>query len=85
MNEAYPHYTLVKIGILRIKEGLSVEDTDDEQIEQIVQNTEKELSEGLLKYPDNSYLRSAEAELADVLAEFERVIEAMERSFAPEQ
>jgi len=81
MAEAYPYYTLVKIGIIQIKESLMAEEIDDDQVEALIKKTETHLSDGIMRFPDNAHMSSAEAELANVLKEFERVIEAMERSF----
>jgi tetratricopeptide (TPR) repeat protein len=80
-DDAFPYYTLIKVHTMKIKDELQSEDPSDEQIHALVRSAEKVLQEGVTRHPDNPYLRSAEAALANVLSEYDRALKAMERSF----
>lgn len=80
-DDVFPHYTLMKIRTLQIKDEMSTVEPNDEQIQIYVRSAEKSLHDGVAKHPDNPFLRSAEAELATALAEYDRAIRAMEQSF----
>jgi hypothetical protein len=81
MQEAYPFYTLVKIGTIRIREALRTGTVHDQTLEALIRNVEKELTDGKLRYEDNAYLRSAESELAKTLAESDRAIKSLSKAF----
>ena len=89
-SEAYPYYTLIKIGTLRIRWLSKYHDpsetVEDEQarfaeVESLIGSTEKTLAKAIIRFPDNPYLRWAEAELARTLAESDRVIKALANAF----
>jgi hypothetical protein len=80
-DDPFPHYTLLKIKTIQIKDELNSEEANDEAIDSLVRAAEKALRDGISRYPDNAFILKAEAELATVLSEHERAIGAMERSF----
>ena len=78
----HPHHTLVKIGVYRLK--LALEDdggVTDSQIEEMLTEVEGALNVGLQINPEDSYLLSAEAELASVLTETTRAEKALAKAF----
>jgi tetratricopeptide (TPR) repeat protein/cold shock CspA family protein len=81
MGEAYPYYTLVKIGTRRVRDALADPDTIDQTIEALIRATEKELEEGHQRFPANAYLLAAEAEFAEVLSRSDRALVALRKSF----
>lgn len=81
-TDAYAHSTLVKAGIQRLSEIVkSDERMATEDIEGLIKGIEKDLKEGLQRFPSDSFLLAQEAELAKVLCESDRVVSALKRSF----
>jgi cold shock CspA family protein len=82
-DEGYVHHTLVKIGLMRLKDlvGQSGESAPQTAVEALVKDIERNLSEGLQLFPNHSYLLDAEAQLADILEDSRRVLEALEKAF----
>lgn len=81
MTEAYPYYTLVKIGTMRIKAALASTDGLDAEVERLVKEVQQELAEGQQRYPENAQLHSVEAELARILSQSQKAMIALRKSF----
>lgn len=80
-DESFAHHTLVKIELSRLRELLSTDSTPEIEIETVTQNIERNLSEGLQQFPGDTYLLTAEAEFADMLADSARAIASLEKAF----
>lgn len=81
-TDAYAHSTLVKAGIQKLSQALESDDNiTSEHLEGLIKTIEKDLKEGLERFPSDSFLLAQEAELAKLLCKSERVISALERSF----
>jgi len=81
--EAHAYHTLVKIGLRRL-EALLANNEEDKmaaEIAETVKNIEKELSEGMIEFPNESHLLSADAELANILHDSNRVIVSLRKAF----
>jgi len=79
----YCYHTLVKIGLKKIEDTLA-KDSDEAQqalIEELVKDVEKNLSEGLQKFPGDPYLLAEESKLASVLSDSQRVVSSLEKAF----
>lgn len=78
----YAYHTLVKVGLSKIQElkdkGFEV---SAKEIEDVLKEIQKNLAEGLQRYPGNSYLLSAEAELAMQISDNHRVITSLAKAF----
>ena len=85
-RDSYPYTTLVKAGIQRLNQLLDDEGsfiTDD--WDALNKAIERELKEGLQRFPNDSFLLMQEANLAKVLSQSDRVFDALKRSFAGNQ
>jgi SIR2-like domain len=81
--ESHAYHTLVKIDLFRLGDALtmSAEDARHIDLEPIVKNIEKNLSDGLQRFPGDSHLLTAESKFADLLNDSERVIDSLQRAF----
>jgi len=77
----YARVTLVKIAVAELRELLSSDKGTDVQIDNAVRVAEEALARGLQEYPDEVYLRTAEADLAALLKDNDRVVQALKRAF----
>ncbi|MFZ5861746.1 MAG: SIR2 family protein [Nitrospirota bacterium] len=82
-GEGYVHHTLVKIGLMRLKDLIEQpgEAISETAAEALVKDTERNLSEGLQLFPTHPYLLDAEAQLAKILDDAGRVLQALEKAF----
>jgi tetratricopeptide (TPR) repeat protein len=78
--EAPPYHTLLKIGIIRLKDAIQ-QAIGEDIIANTVKNIEQDLSEGLQLYPGEPYILDAEAQLASLLQDSERAIKALSKAF----
>ena len=81
MDEAYPYYTLIKIGACRIRDAALDPNLNDANLESLVRSAEKELAEGLQRFPNNSQLKTAEVDLATALEQSDRILRALKKAF----
>jgi cytochrome c-type biogenesis protein CcmH/NrfG len=83
-NHTFGHHTLVKIGLRRLTDLLGRGDPAalDADIEAVVKDIERNLSDGLQRFPGDSYLLDAEAQLAQALENSERMVTALRRAIA---
>lgn len=81
-TDAYAYSTLVKVGIQRLSQIVKNEQSfSTEDMDGLIAAVEKDLKEGLQRFPADAYLLAQEAELAKVLCESERVEMALKKSF----
>lgn len=83
-NSTYAISTLIKIGLLKLKEVLendSESSTYVSEIEELTKNIEKELSQGLQKFPMDSVLLNLDSHFASLILKFKRVVESLQKSF----
>ena len=82
-TDAHPFHTAIKVHLYRIKWTLqSGTASVDEDVENYVKQAEKTLDEGYQRFPDDSYLKAAEADLATLISDSSRAMEALEQAFA---
>ena len=83
-NNEFAHHTLVKIGLRKLKDLLerTEEMQSEAEVEQLVKEIERNLSDGLQRFPCNAYLLGAESQLAQILNDSKRVLESLHRTFA---
>ena len=83
VGSSHAYHTLIKIDLERLTELLIGPPKDSEQaeIESIVQRIETNLSEGAQHFPGDSYLLTAEAQFADLLDDSERVVASLKKAF----
>jgi len=83
-KDAYSFHTAFKIEKLRLSVLLSdaSDAAEDETITDVIRNAESILSDGLQRFPSESYLHGAEAELAELLSDKGRAIKALEKAVA---
>ena len=79
--ESHAHHTLIKIGINRLRTVLRAPDPNPTEIADIVKEIQKELTQGLLEFPNDSFLLSSDAELATILNDSTRVVDSLEKAF----
>ena len=85
-RDSYPYTTLVKAGIQRLTRALNDEDLfKGEDIDAVIKTIERDLKEGLQRFPNDSFLLVQESELAKQLNASARVFESLQKSFAGNQ
>jgi hypothetical protein len=77
-DDPFPYYTLLKIKTIQIRDELRCDEPNDDSINTLARSADRILQSGISLHPENSFLRSAEAELATVLSKEKRAVEAME-------
>jgi len=78
---SYAHHTLAKASIRKLRSALET-DAQDETVEKHVKEVERALFEGLQQFPGDPYLLAAEAQLASLLSDAERVLNALRKALA---
>jgi tetratricopeptide (TPR) repeat protein len=82
-EDSYPHSTLVKAGLARLRRAVESDEVmKEEDVEGTIKAVEKDLEDGLRRFPGDSHLLGLEAELAELLCESERFSTALKQSFA---
>jgi cytochrome c-type biogenesis protein CcmH/NrfG len=82
-HDSYAHSTLVKAGILRLQRAADSEEVlKNEDVEGLIKSVERDLKEGLQRFPGDAHLLALEADLAKLLCESERFAAALKLSFA---
>ena len=82
-QDSYAHSTLIKAGLLRLQRAAASEKVmKTEDIEGAIKTVERDLKDGLQRFPGDSHLLGLEAELAQVLCESKRFATALKQSFA---
>ena len=79
---SYERHTIAKIHIQRLKIELELGELSDEDLSEMLQDIEKELSSHLAASPGDEYLLSAESQLAEFLAQTNRAVESLKKAFA---
>jgi tetratricopeptide (TPR) repeat protein/cold shock CspA family protein len=81
-KRSYGYHTGFKIEHARLKDLLldKTKEVDSDAVAKTIRNAESMIEDGLQLFPGDSYLLSAEAELAESLADDERAIDALERA-----
>ena len=82
-DESFAYHSLVKIDLVRLRDILSKPATDSVniEIESVVKAIEKNLVEGLQLYPGDSFLLTAESDLATLINDFDRVVDSLKQAF----
>ncbi len=81
-NEEYAFHTLNKINLKKIRLLLNEDDdSKDIELKNMLENTEKLISSGLRKYPQNPELLKDEADLGRLLHDSQRTINCLEKAF----
>ncbi|WP_422932199.1 SIR2 family protein [Singulisphaera sp. PoT] len=82
-TDAHPYHTSVKIWLRRIRYALIPDSRiGDSELEGFVREAEKVLDEGYKRFPNDTYLASAEADLASTLSDSDRAMRALDKAFA---
>lgn len=79
---SYGYHTLLKLAVSGLKKTLAETSPSQREIDVVIQEAEDVLERGLQRFPGDEYLLAAEAELAKVLRDDERVLEALQKAFA---
>ena len=79
--DAYGYHTVLKANIEKLKIQLSKTEPDAILIEKLVLKIEKELDEGLQRFPDNHYILKSDAELGHLLKDSKRAVSSLEKAF----
>ena len=80
---SYGYHTLAKSYLVQLQRYLSFdrEDSIDETFIQTVENAERVIQEGMRRFPDDEYLLTAESDLAALLSDDFRSVEALRTAF----
>ncbi len=82
-QDSYSYSTLVKAGILRLERAAASEEVmKNEDVEGLIKSVERDLKDGLQRFPGDSHLLALEADLANLLCESDRFASALKLSFA---
>ncbi len=76
--DAYGYVTLAKVALRSISDAL--QNGEVVGLEQSVKEVETALQEGFQRFPDDPYLREAEARLAEALEDSQRAVQALEKA-----
>jgi tetratricopeptide (TPR) repeat protein len=79
-NDSYAFHTLVKVNLRKLKEAMD-QQASDLDIEKSVKETEQSLFDALQRFPGDAYLRETESQLAALLKDNKRVLNALEKAF----
>lgn len=85
-QSSHAHHTVAKVALATLEQALK-EDTEratdltSQAVNQAIQDAEAAIRTGLNRFPNDSFLLSAEADLAGKLKNAERALKAMERAF----
>ena len=77
---AYPHHTLIKASLGELSELLAT--ADQGTVERKVRETDRLIAIASQRFPDDSYIRDAEAQFCSMLDRDERAIAALNRAFS---
>jgi tetratricopeptide (TPR) repeat protein len=80
---SHAFHTIVKVGLRRLEVVLKEdgEAVSHESVSAAIRAVEESLLDGLQQFPDDSYLRTSEADLATALRDSKRAIAAMQAAF----
>jgi hypothetical protein len=82
-QQSYTHHILAKIGIEKLK--VLFKNPEDPgaatEIEREIKAIEQTLTEGLQQFPGDSYLLSTDADLAELLDDYQRVKDSLKHAF----
>ena len=82
-QDSYAHGTLIKAGLARIRRAAESDEVlKEEDVESLIKAVEKDLDDGLKRFPGDAHLHGLEAEMASLLCESERFAKALKQSFA---
>lgn len=83
-DNVHGYHTAIKVSLKNLEGALNALDNDGSETtaEDAVKNTERDLFDGLQRFPGDAYLLEAEAQLARLLADSGRVLTALEKAFA---
>jgi cold shock CspA family protein len=79
-NDSYAFHTLVKVNLRKLKETIDHQ-ASDLDIERCVKEVEYSLFDGLQRFPGDAYLRETESQLAALLKDDKRVLNALQKAF----
>lgn len=79
-ENAFPHHTLVKIGIRSVEEALK-NAVSDEALNKQIKEVEDQLYTASQLFPGDSYLLESEADLAAILQDDDRAFSSMLKAF----
>lgn len=79
--DSYPITTLIKIKLLKLRSVLKEENALLSHIESIVKEIEKEIDEGLQRYPGDEHILVLDAQFASLLSDDSRVLSSLGKSF----
>jgi len=83
-NDTFAISTLVKIGLSKLDEALENDmksSISKSEVEKYTKDVEKELSQGLQKFPMDAVLLNLDSQFASLLMESERVVKSLQKSF----
>ena len=81
-TDSYPYCTLVKTGIRRLNDIIGDEEAlKTEDVEGLIKSVEKDLKEGLQRFPNDPFLLAQEAAVARLLSESDRLFKALQSAF----
>lgn len=83
-NDTFAISTLIKIGLAKLKEALesNLESPNSKDvIEKYTKDIEKELTQGLQRFPMDSILLSLDSKFASLIMESDRAVESLRKAF----
>lgn len=81
-DSSHAYHTISKIALKRLQGLLEQDDgAGDDALSAAIRSAEESVSEGLQRFPDDSYLLSSEASLATLLKDSPRALAAMRTAF----
>ena len=80
-RQSHGYHTRCKVALERIKTYAASDQYDDMVIGRTVGEMERLLADALQRFPDDSYLLDADAELASILSDSERATASLKKAF----
>jgi cold shock CspA family protein len=79
-EDSYAFVTAAKIAITKLQLAIKAEEPDS-VVESLLKDAEKNLFDGLQRFPGDSYLLDADANLGSVISDQERVVNSLKKAF----
>jgi len=81
-DDVHGYHTIIKVAISRLRPTLEkAEGVLNDEVESVIRHIERNLSDALQRFPGDSYLHDAEAQLASLLSDSDRMVASLKQAF----
>jgi tetratricopeptide (TPR) repeat protein len=79
-SDEYARVTLVKLGIDEVRDLLARAEATDSEIDAVIRDVDRVITEAIQQHPDEQYLLTAEADFSQLISDDERSFAALKRA-----